>query len=103
MASAVERRRVWARHVERFAGSGLSRRQYCARHDLAPATLDYWRRRLRAAPAPTFVPVRPRVGISTEVPMAGAFALQLCVGDARLTLPGGVDATWLASLLRALR
>lgn len=52
----MERRRFWMGHVARFHASGLTRRQYCDRHCLAPATLDYWRRRARMEPAPAFVP-----------------------------------------------
>jgi transposase-like protein len=30
--------------VEGFAKSGLTRREYCAKHGIAITTLDYWRR-----------------------------------------------------------
>jgi transposase len=103
MASVLEKRRFWARHVARFDGSGLTRRAYCDRHDLVPATLDYWRRRLRAEPAPAFVPVQARVEVPRDVPVATAAVLELSVGNARLILPANVDAKWLASLLQALR
>ncbi len=103
MARRVERRRFWVGHVARFDGSGLTRREYCARHDLAPATLDYWRRRLRLEPAPAFVPVQPRTAAVPVAAMSSTSTLQLHIGDANLTLPGDVDATWLASLLQALR
>ncbi len=103
MASAVERRRFWSCHVARFARSGLSRRAYCERHGLAPATLDFWRRRLSAEPAPAFVPVQPREVVhSWGDDAAPALGLELHVGAARLVLPREVDTSWLASLLRAL-
>jgi transposase-like protein len=37
--SADEMRRM----VEEFQGSGLTRRDFCERHDIAITTLDYWR------------------------------------------------------------
>jgi hypothetical protein len=32
------------RLVEGFAKSGMTRREYCAKHGMAITTLDYWRR-----------------------------------------------------------
>ena len=44
MRSKEEIRRI----VEGLAKSGMTRREYCARHGIAVTTLDYWRRtRLR--------------------------------------------------------
>ena len=39
MASKEEKRRI----VEGYAVSGMTRREYCARHNIALSTLDYWR------------------------------------------------------------
>nr|WP_148268143.1 hypothetical protein [Pseudoxanthomonas spadix] len=103
MAMQMERRRFWVGHVARFDASGLTRRQYCDRHCLAPATLDYWRRRARMEPAPAFVPVQARAGSVAVVAATAASVLHLRLGEVDLTLPADVDPTWLASLLRALR
>jgi hypothetical protein len=43
MRSKREIRRI----VEGFAKSGMTRREYCARHGVAMTTLDYWRRGYR--------------------------------------------------------
>jgi transposase-like protein len=40
MRSKEEIRRI----VEGFAKSGMTRREYCAKHGVAVTTLDYWRR-----------------------------------------------------------
>ena len=32
------------RTIEEFHKSGLTRREFCRRHDIAVTTLDYWRR-----------------------------------------------------------
>lgn len=43
MRSKEDIRRI----VEGFAKSGMTRRQYCAKHGVGISTLDYWRRALR--------------------------------------------------------
>ena len=103
MAERAQQRSFWAAHVRRFDASGLTRRQYCDRHHLAPATLDYWRRRARAEPAPAFVPVQASAASIAVVAATTASVLHLRLGDVDLALPVDVDPTWLASLLRALR
>ena len=39
MASKEEKRRI----VDGFATSGMTRREYCAKHGIAVRALDYWR------------------------------------------------------------
>jgi hypothetical protein len=39
MASKEEKR--WL--IEGYAASGMTRREYCAKHGIAVSTLDYWR------------------------------------------------------------
>ena len=36
--------------AEGFARSGMTRREYCAKHKIAMTTLDYWRRTLKSKP-----------------------------------------------------
>jgi transposase-like protein len=43
MRSKEEIRRI----VEGFAKSGMTRREYCAKHGVGISTLDYWRRAYR--------------------------------------------------------
>ena len=57
--------------AEGFAKSGMTRREYCAKHGVTMATLDYWRRAHRKQ-KPTLVPV----AIEEARPLAG-FALEL--------------------------
>jgi transposase-like protein len=54
--------------AEGFAKSGMTRREYCGKHGVTMATLDYWRRAQRKQ-KPTLVPVaieeaRPRTGFA---------------------------------------
>ena len=60
--------------AEGFAKSGMTRREYCAKHGVAMTTLDYWRRAHRKQ-KPTLVPVAIEEGQS----LAG-FALVLTNG-----------------------
>jgi transposase-like protein len=60
--------------VEGFAKSGMTRREYCARHGIGMTTLDYWRRAHRK-PKPRFV----EVAVEQGQPQAG-FALVLANG-----------------------
>ena len=39
MANKEEKRRL----IDGYAASGMTRREYCAKHGIAVSTLDYWR------------------------------------------------------------
>jgi transposase-like protein len=92
MRSKREIRRI----VEGFAKSGLTRREYCAKHGVAMTTLDYWRRAHRRQ-KPTLVPVAIE---EAHHPLAG-FALVLANGRR-------IESSWsfaeadLRRLIRAL-
>ena len=60
--------------VAGFAKSGMTRREYCAKHGVAMTTLDYWRRAQRKQ-KPALVPV----AIEEPQPVTG-FALVLANG-----------------------
>jgi len=70
MRNKEEIRRI----VEGFAKSGMTRREYCAKHRVAMTTLDYWRRAHRKQ-KPTLV----QVEVEPAQP-AGGFALVLANG-----------------------
>ena len=46
MASKEEKRRV----IEGYVASGMTRREYCEKHNLPVTTLDYWRRAQKSKP-----------------------------------------------------
>jgi transposase-like protein len=52
MRSKQEKRNI----VAGFAESGMTRREYCAKHNIGIATLDYWRR-VGGKQKPKLVPV----------------------------------------------
>jgi transposase-like protein len=81
--------------VERFAKSGLTRREYCAKHNIAVTTLDYWRRTQKHRR-------RKLVEVAIEPATArdsGGFALVLANGRR-------IESSWRfaeADLARAIR
>jgi transposase-like protein len=70
MRSKEEIRKI----VEGFAKSGMTRREYCARHGIGMTTLDYWRRAHRKQK-----PRLLKVEVEQAQPSAG-FALVLANG-----------------------
>lgn len=70
MRSKEEVRRI----VEGFSKSGMTRREYCAKHGMAITTLDYWRRAHRQQKARLM-----EVKVEAALPQAG-FALMLANG-----------------------
>lgn len=84
------------RLIEGYAGSGMTRREYCAQHGIPVSTLDYWRRKRK--------PKLVRVAIQ------GAIAGQPAGPGFTLTLTNGrrIESSWsfaeadLARLIRAV-
>lgn len=90
------------RLVRAWERSGEPRRAFARRHGLTVSQFDYWKRRVRrTAIAPTLVPVQ--VLPEPEAPRASA-AIELALpGGARLTIPDGVSAATLQTVLTAVR
>ena len=86
--SADEMRRM----VEEFQGSGLTRREFCERHQIAVTTLDYWRRG-QAGPARLV-----KVEVAASEPAAG-FTLSL-VNGRRIESQWNFGEAELARLIR---
>jgi hypothetical protein len=61
--------------IQGFAKSGMTRREYCAQHNIGIATLDYWRR-VEKKSNPKLV----EVAIETQPQPTGGFALVLANG-----------------------
>jgi hypothetical protein len=61
--------------VEGFAKSGVTRREYCAKHNIGIATLDYWRR-VEKKSHPKLV----EVAIETQPQPSDGFSLVLANG-----------------------
>lgn len=81
--------------VEGFAKSGLTRREYCAKHNIAVTTLDYWRRVQRdRKPKLAKVAIEP-----TTRADSGGFTLVLANGR-RIESSWGFVAADLEKLIR---
>ena len=80
------------RIVEGFAQSGMTRRQYCEKHNIGMSTLDYWRRRIQES--------KPRlVEVAVEGQPSAGFVLVLANGRR-------IESSWRfgeADLLRSIR
>lgn len=87
---------MWSKRVAAFARSGQSRRVWCAAHGVSVGSLDAWRYRLQREAASGLVPV-----VVAEPTPTGA-TIELSSGGVTVRLPPGIDAVWLASLVRAL-
>jgi len=104
----------WRRMIRRQAGSGLSVRAWCGRHDVSEASFYWWRRRLgpsrnvarksgpRKTVRPRFVPVRVAVD-TASVPNGGVNCIEIILsGNQRVRVLGAVDRRVLADVLAVL-
>lgn len=60
--------------LDSFAKSGMTRREYCAKHDIAITTLDYWRQAQKRKSKLV------EVAIDAELRPSGGFGLVLANG-----------------------
>jgi transposase-like protein len=87
MLSKEEKQRV----VDGFTQSGMTRREYCQKHNIAITTFDYWRRNRKHKPR--------LVEVTVEAPPAAGFSLVLSNGRR-------IESSWKfgeADLLRLIR
>ena len=102
---------AWSKRVAEWRASGLTAKEFCAKHDLRLSGLRYWTYRLRAAEkAPEasrvrLVPVTVRA--EDEPPPIphvepGNPALTVELGAARVVVPAGVDRATLKMVLDVL-
>ena len=80
--------------IDGFANSGMTRREYSAKHNIGISTLDYWRR-VEKESHPKLV----EVAIETQPEPAGGFALVLTNGRR-------IESSWKfaeAELIRLIR
>lgn len=92
----------WIAHVTQWRTGGLTRRAYCAEHDLKLHSLSYRirRDRLQTVTEPALTLVQARV--LPPSPKAGAPHIPECRSGCRLVIPAATQASWLGALLSAL-
>lgn len=106
--SRINKQRQWARRVAAFERSGLGRHAWCKAQGLAAHSLDYWRQRLRERPARAggrskgLIPILVDPGVASPTPSSSPMVEFALTGGVRLRAPVGIDASWLASLVRGL-
>ena len=96
-----EKERQWRRRIAQWRTSGLSVRDFCDRHGLAPPSFSAWRHRLpqRAADTPAVV----AVPVVADAPPPQARALELVLADGRIVrVAPGFEGATLRQLLTAL-
>jgi len=86
----------WQQRLCRFARSSLTVAAFCTREGVSTASFHAWKRRLRDASGPQFVPVR-----LTEPAAAAPVELVLPSGCVLRLAPGG-DPAWVRQLLDLL-
>lgn len=89
----------WQDHVEALAQSGLSRREYCRRHNLSYHAATYWWRKLPQA-AVTGEPSFSLIEVSNR--LAARSPLRLYIGSCMIELDPGFDQATLARTLAVL-
>jgi hypothetical protein len=95
------RRASWIAHVKSWRDSDLTQVDYCRGHAFNSKTMAAWIKRCNTSAVPanlslTLVPINV-----TQPAAAGELLLRRASGW-QLALPAGVDAAWLAGLLRGL-
>jgi len=102
---------AWSKRVAEWRASGLTAKEFCAKHDLRLSGLRYWTYRQRAAEkaseasAVRLVPVTvkpPDVPPSTAQVELPKPALTVELGAARITVPAGGDRATLKMVLDVL-
>jgi hypothetical protein len=105
MKTTSKRAEYWAKHVEGYRSSGLTRAQYCAQNGIRVANLDYWRKKLnfseKAAKqdkAGAWLPLR----VVDEHVSGGGSQIDLRVGRITVEVRSGFDSKLLFEVLRAV-
>ena len=90
----------WRRWIQQWQHSGLSVRDFCARHDLAEPSFYAWRRELQQRQTPArFLPVRV---VADEEPAHAGSVEVVLTGDRRVRVSPGFDPATLRQLLAVL-
>ena len=102
---------AWSKRVAEWRASGLTAKEFCAKHDLRLSALRNWTYRLRAAEraletsAVRLVPITVKpsdASPSTPRTEPAKPALTIELGAARIVVPAGVDRATLKMVLDAL-
>lgn len=96
---------MWRKRISLWYESGLSQAAFAKEHGVHQRQISYWAKRLTMVPElPGLLPVRVVPSTLPVEPIAAAAAPITLRSEQgwSLTLPGDVDASWLAELMRGL-
>jgi hypothetical protein len=93
------RRASWIAHVKSWRDGDLTQADYCRRHAINSKTMAAWIKRCNSSPTKLSLTLVP---ITVSQPAAAGELLLRHASGWQLALPAGVDAAWLAGLLRGL-
>jgi hypothetical protein len=83
--------------IEQWKESGLPKKEFCVKQQVANATFHYWFKKYKnqdAVKFPAFIPIRVRASNPTQV-----FAELVLVDGKKITFYNSVDASFLKTLL----
>jgi hypothetical protein len=98
----------WRELIRQQRGSGLSVARFCGRHSVAVSSFFFWRRKLKAVAAPTFMELTPAVEPPVSILRASEresrspIELQLRCGTI-VRVREGFDVPTLRQVVEALR
>ena len=93
----------WRQYIDAYKTSGLTRKAYCRKHRLNIHQMDYWRKRLKEAPAVSNPPKQDdfiQVQVKEDIPADSC--IKLHVGQVSVEVSAGFDPVHLKNILRVL-
>jgi hypothetical protein len=102
---------AWSKRVADWRASGLTGKEFCAKHDLQLSGLRYWTYRLRAAVKASEASAVKLVAVTVKsedassampAPERGEPVITVQIGAARIMVPTGVDPATLKVVLELL-
>lgn len=108
-AKGSDREKYWEVHIANQKSSGLTQKQYCINHNIAPSSLGYWKKKFTVSPKRDvqFFPVTisphntPTILPHNNKPASG-FGLVTNQGKYRIVFEGDFSQTVLKKVLTLL-
>ncbi|MFN2356037.1 MAG: hypothetical protein ABR512_16170, partial [Desulfopila sp.] len=97
--------RHWQAHIQALGKSGLSRAEYCRRHNISYHAMTYWLRKnpKRNTSQPTLVPVPFQTGLHIPAPSSSGNVVRVVLpGDVAIEVNDNFSPSTLASVLSVL-
>jgi hypothetical protein len=89
---------LWRERIKSFQASGLSRKEWCQKHDFPENQLGYWLRKLQAKE----IEPGSNLWVAVEANCLSETGISIQIGDVVLAVKRGFDHQVLADVVRAL-